>query len=70
MFFDRRVFVIDMFSYVAVDEACCAKNILLIAAITCELVHCISSEAQSGVRDGTFVSSTFALRGGVGYGLV
>ena len=60
-----------MFSYVAVDEACCANNILLIAAITCELVHCISSEAQStGVRDGTFVSSTFALRGGVGYGLV
>ena len=34
-FFNRRgVFIIDMFSYAVVDEACRATNILLIAAVT------------------------------------
>ena len=32
-----------MFFYAVVDEACRATNILLIAAVTRELVHCISS---------------------------
>ena len=45
MFFNRRIFVIiiDMFSNMIVDEACSATNILLTAAVTCELVYCISS---------------------------
>ena len=43
VFFNRGVFVSDMFSYAIVDEACSATNILLTAAVTCELVHCISS---------------------------
>ena len=57
MFFNRGVFIIDMFSYAVVDEACRATNILLIAAVTRELVYCISSKTQSGVRDRAFVSS-------------
>ena len=43
MFFNRGVFVTDMFSYSVVDEACRAANIMLIAGVTRELVHCISS---------------------------
>ena len=50
MFYNRGDFIIEMFSYAVVDEA----------------VHCISSSTQSGVRDRAFVSSAFALRGGVG----
>ena len=42
------------------------SNVFLIAAVTLKLVHCISSSTQSGVRDRAFVSSAFALRGGVG----
>ena len=41
MFFNRGVFVIEMFSYAVVDEACRVNNVLLIAAVTRELVHCI-----------------------------
>ena len=43
MFFDRRVFIVNMFSYAVVNEACGATNILLIAAVARELVQCISS---------------------------
>ena len=43
MFFNRGVFITDMFSYSVVDEACRATNIMLIAGVTRELVHCISS---------------------------
>ena len=43
MFFNRGVFIIEMFSYAVVDEAFRATNVLLIAAVTRELVHCISS---------------------------
>ena len=43
MYFHRRVFVIEMFFYAVVDEACRATNALLIAAVTRELVYCISS---------------------------
>ena len=42
MFFNRGDFVVDMFSYAIMDEACSATDILLIAAVTRELVHCIS----------------------------
>ena len=42
-FFNRGVFVVDMFSYAIMDEACSATSILLVAAVTRELVHCISS---------------------------
>ena len=42
-FFNEGVIVIDMFSYAAMDEACCATNGLLIAGVARELVHCISS---------------------------
>ena len=57
MFFNRGVFITDMFSYSVVDEACRATNIMLIAGVTRELVHCISSQTQSGTRDWAFVSS-------------
>ena len=43
VFFDGGVIVIEMFSYAVMDEACCATNVLLIAAVARELVHCISS---------------------------
>ena len=43
MFFHRVVFIIEMFFYAVVDEACRATNVLLIAAVRRELVHCISS---------------------------
>ena len=43
MFSNRGVFVIDTLSYAVVDEACRATNILLIAAVTRKLVHCVSS---------------------------
>ena len=43
MFFHRGVFIIEMFFYTVVDEASRATNVLLIAAVTSELVHCISS---------------------------
>ena len=43
MFFHRGVFIIEMFFYAVVDETCHATNVLLIAAVTHELVHCISS---------------------------
>ena len=43
MFFHRRVFIIEMFLYSVVDEACRATNVLLIAAVTRELAYCISS---------------------------
>ena len=43
MFFNRGIFITDMFSYSVVDEACRAANIMLIAGVTRELVHCISS---------------------------
>ena len=43
VFFNRGVFVVDMFSYAIMVEACSATNILLVAAVTRELVHCISS---------------------------
>ena len=69
MFFHRRVFIIEMFLYAVVDEACRATNVLLIAAVTRELAYCISSLTQSGVRDRAFVSSAFALLGDVGWGL-
>ena len=36
----RGVFIIEMFFYAVVDEACRATNVLLIAAATRELVHC------------------------------
>ena len=66
MFFHRGVFIVEMFFYAVVDEDCRATIVLLIAAITRELIHYISSLTQSGVRDRAFVSSAFALRGGVG----
>ena len=34
----RVVFVIDMFSYASMDEACCAPNILLIAVVTLHVI--------------------------------
>ena len=43
MFFNRGIFIADMFSYSVVDEACRATNMMLIVAVTRELVHCISS---------------------------
>ena len=44
MSFHREVFIIEMFFYAVVDEACRATNVLLIAAVTRDrLVHCISS---------------------------
>ena len=43
MFFNRGVFITDMFSYSVVDEACRATNMMLMVAVTRELVHCISS---------------------------
>ena len=43
MFYNRGVCVVDMFSYAIMDEACSATNILLITAVTHELVHCSSS---------------------------
>ena len=43
MFFNRGVFIIDMFSYAVVNEACRATSIMLFAAVTRELVDCISS---------------------------
>ena len=43
MFFNRAVIIIEMFSYAVADEACRTTNVLLIAAVTRELVHCISS---------------------------
>ena len=43
MFFHRGVFIIEIFFYKVMNEACCATNVLLIAAVTRELVHCISS---------------------------
>ena len=66
MFFHRGAFIIEMFFNAIVNEACRATNVLLIAAVTPEMVHRISSLTQSGVRDRAFVSSVFAPRGGVG----
>ena len=43
MFFYRGVFIIEMFFYAVVEEACRATNVLLIEGFTRELVHCISS---------------------------
>ena len=43
MFFYIGVFVIEVFFYAVVDEGCRATNVLLIAAATREIVHCISS---------------------------
>ena len=43
MFFHRRVFIIAIFFYEVMDEACRATDVLLIAAVTRELLHCISS---------------------------
>ena len=43
MLFHRGAFFIEMFFYVVVDETCRATNVLLIAAVTRELVHCSSS---------------------------
>ena len=43
MFFHRRVFIIAIFFYEVMDEACRATGVLLIAAVTRELLHCISS---------------------------
>ena len=43
MFFNRAVIIIEMFSYAVADEACRTTNVLLIAAVTRELVRCISS---------------------------
>ena len=43
MFFHRGVFIVEMFFYAVVDEDCRATRVLLIAAITRELIHCISS---------------------------
>ena len=43
MLFHRGVFIIETFFYAVVDEACRATNALLIAAVTRELVPCISS---------------------------
>ena len=69
MFFNRGDFIIEMFSYAVVDEACRATK-QCISDRSCytyiKLVHCISSSTQSGVRDRAFVSSACALRGGVG----
>ena len=42
-FFNRGVIVIDLFSYAVMDEACCATNVFLTAAVARELVQCISS---------------------------
>ena len=66
MFFHRGAFIIEMFFNAVVNEACGAINVLLIAAVTRELVHCISSLTQPSVGDRAFVSSAFALRGGEG----
>ena len=50
-FFNRGIFVLDMFSYAIMDEACSATNILLIA--TRKLVHFISSiRRHNSVLDG------------------
>ena len=38
-FFNSRIFVVDMFSFAIMDEACSATNILLIAPSTRKLVH-------------------------------
>ena len=38
----KGIFVVDTFSYAIMDEACSATNILLVAAVTRELVHYIS----------------------------
>ena len=43
MFFHRGVFITEMFFYTVVEEACRATNVLLIAVVTREKVHCISS---------------------------
>ena len=43
MFFHRGVFIIAIFFYEVMDEACRATDVLLIAAVTRELLHCISS---------------------------
>ena len=68
MFFNRGDFIIEMFSYAVVDEACRATKQCISdrSCYTLKLVHCISSSTQSDVRDRAFVSSAFALRGGVG----
>ena len=68
MFFHRGAFIIEMFFNAVVNEACGAINVLLIAAVTRELVHCISSLTQPSVGDRAFVSSAFALHGGEGQG--
>ena len=39
MFFHRRVFIIAIFFYVVMDEACRATDVLLIAAVTRELYY-------------------------------
>ena len=43
MFFRRGVFIVEMFFYAVVDEDCRATIVLLIAPITRELIHYISS---------------------------
>ena len=43
MFFHRRVVIIAIFFHEVMDEACRATDVLLIAAVTRELLHCISS---------------------------
>ena len=43
MFFHRGVFIIEIFVYTVLDEVCRVTNVLLIAAVTRELVHCVSS---------------------------
>ena len=68
MFFYIGAFIIEMFFNAVVVEACRAIYVLLIAAVTRELVHCISLLTQPSVRDRAFVSSAFALHGGVGCG--
>ena len=55
MFFHRGVFIVEKFFYAVVDEDCRATIVLLIAAVTREVI-----------RDRASVSSAFALRGGVG----
>ena len=42
-FFHRGVYIIEISVYAVVDETCRATDVLLIAAVTRELVHCISS---------------------------
>ena len=57
VFFNRGIFVIDVFSHAIMDEACGATNVLLTAVVTCKLVYCITKQYTS-LRVTTAVNNT------------